>query len=99
MERAGPCGHVFAGEEQIDERARIHAGASVDPRHVFAWGDIPTSRPSRSSRRGFVVAVARGGEAAGQPRMPNSRRRADWAAQTPHMPWTPPPGGVDDEHR
>ena len=22
-----------------------------------------------------------------------------WAACQPHIPWTPPPGGVDDEHR
>ena len=34
-----------------------------------------------------------------QTRIPNSRRRADCAARWPHMPWTPPPGGVDDEHR
>jgi len=27
----------------------------------------------------------------------NSRRSADRAAQTPYMPWTPPPGGVDEE--
>jgi uncharacterized HhH-GPD family protein len=25
--------------------------------------------------------------------------RAARAAKQPHMPWTPPPGGVDDEHR
>jgi len=37
--------------------------------------------------------------AVGQPRLLNSRRSADRAAQTPHMPWTPPPGGVDEEHR
>ena len=28
-----------------------------------------------------------------------SHRSASRAAWTPHMPWTPPPGGVDDEHR
>ena len=28
-----------------------------------------------------------------------SRRSADRAASSPPMPWTPPPGGVDDEHR
>ena len=26
-------------------------------------------------------------------------RSADRAAFSPHMPWTPPPGGVADEHR
>ncbi len=38
-------------------------------------------------------------ETAPQVRMPNSRRSAERAAKTPDMPWTPPPGGVDDEHR
>ena len=33
------------------------------------------------------------GPAAGQERTPNSRRRAERAAKTPDMPWTPPPGG------
>jgi hypothetical protein len=28
-----------------------------------------------------------------------SRRSAALAARCPHMPWTPPPGGVDDEQR
>ena len=28
-----------------------------------------------------------------------SRRRADRAAWYPHIPWTPPPGGVDEEQR
>ena len=28
-----------------------------------------------------------------------SRRRADRAARYPHIPWTPPPGGVDEEQR
>ncbi len=28
-----------------------------------------------------------------------SAARADWAADQPHMPCTPPPGGTDDEHR
>lgn len=34
-----------------------------------------------------------------QARMPNSRRSAERAAKKPDMPWTPPPGGVDEEHR
>ena len=29
----------------------------------------------------------------------SSCRRAERAACIPLMPWTPPPGGVDDEHR
>jgi hypothetical protein len=29
---------------------------------------------------------------------PYSERRSDRAARSPHNPWTPPPGGVDDEH-
>lgn len=32
-------------------------------------------------------------------RAPNARDSADRAANQPHMPWTPPPGGVDDEQR
>src|SRR5438552_14956295 len=30
---------------------------------------------------------------------PNSRCNADWAALKPHMPCTPPPGGVEAEQR
>ena len=30
--------------------------------------------------------------------IPNSWRSADRAARWPDIPWTPPPGGVEDEH-
>src|SRR5688500_1746716 len=32
-------------------------------------------------------------------RAPDNRRRAECAACQPGMPWMPPPGGVEDEHR
>ena len=42
-----------------------------------------------------VVAAPR----APQARRPHSRLSADRAARYPLMPWTPPPGGVDEEQR
>ena len=38
-----------------------------------------------------------GGRAHKDATIPNERRSADLAAWYPHIPWTPPPGGVDDE--
>lgn len=40
----------------------------------------------------------RGLQAVG-PSYERSERKADWAAKYPHIPWTPPPGGVDEERR
>jgi len=32
-------------------------------------------------------------------RFPKKSRKAASAAWKPHMPWTPPPGGVEAEHK
>ena len=51
----------------------------------------------------LLAALHPGGDPSGnrygRERMPNSRRNAERAARYPLLPWTPPPGGVDDEQR
>jgi NAD(P)-dependent dehydrogenase (short-subunit alcohol dehydrogenase family) len=74
-------------------------------RRVRPFDRLPATRLSASDRRRLwdivvgLTGVPDPAPAVSQGWTPNSRLRADLAAHTPHMPWTPPPGGVDDEQR
>ena len=62
-------------------------GSGAPRRPTYGGHHLPAVKPQRTGERVRPHAF------------PNSRRRADRAAQYPDMPWTPPPGGVDDEQR
>ncbi len=65
---------------------------------VGRFGRIRAGPRALKAIRMSEMHAARPGGHVGD-RQRRSWRSADRAASIPHMPWTPPPGGVDDEHR
>ena len=84
-------GDVRAAPEQLAE-GRPRPDARPDPHGASrsaVWSVAAMPGPRRAKRR----------PVAGLPQPSRSRRSAERAASWPHIPCTPPPGGVEAEHR
>ena len=86
--------------EAIGVQMSAWAGAAIASATIVSAPARSVRVMPRSSCSAGPGASARGRQADGAyPLRSFARRKDAWAAQYPHMPWTPPPGGVEDEHR